>query len=89
MTQKERTVQSEGIVETRLYSSLAGEVVDSEEDSQSLNENDLRGYEHTIRKALQNDWIRERETGLAEFMEIGSLKDKIVSIYPSVEVWPS
>lgn len=87
MTREERTAQKEGIVEIRLYSSLVGEIVDSEEYSKSLDANDLRGYEHTIRKALQSDWIRERETGLAEFLEIDSLKDKMISMYPAVEVW--
>lgn len=87
ITREEETAQNEGIVETRLYSGLIGEVVESEEYCKSLNANDLWGYEHTIREALQNDWIREHETGLAEFLEIGSLKDKIISMYPSVEVW--
>ncbi|WP_455437654.1 hypothetical protein [Hungatella hathewayi] len=85
--QNEKVVSKENVVETRLYSSLQGEFVDSEGDSSFLDAYGLLGYDYTIRKALKNDWIREHETGLAEFLEIELLKDKIVSMYPSVEVW--
>lgn len=84
---KGEDARKEGIVETRLYSGLVGEVVDSGDYCKSLDANGLCGYEYTIQKALQNDWIREHEKGLAEYLDTGSLKDKVISMYPTVEVW--
>ena len=47
----------------------------------------LSGYDWTIKKALEKDWIQESRAGLAEYLDEGPLKEKVVSMHPAVEVW--
>lgn len=71
----------------RLYSPLVGAFYDSEDHCTSMDGYALSGYDWTIKKALEKDWIQESRAGLAEYLDEGPLKEKIVSMHPVVEVW--
>lgn len=79
--------ETEAPVEMRLYSPLVGAFYDSEDHCTSMEGCALRGYDWTIKKALEKDWIQKRRAGLAEYLDEGPLKEKVVSMHPAVEVW--
>lgn len=79
--------EAEVLVRMRLYIPLVGGFYDSEDHYMSMDGCALRGYDWTIKKALEKDWIQERRAGLAEYLDEGSLKEKVVSMHPAVEVW--
>lgn len=79
--------QEEKPIETRLYSRLEGEFVDPEGYSEPFNGYKLWEYEQEIRKVLNDNWIREEKRGFAEFLNHSILKDKVISMHPSVEIW--
>lgn len=75
------------ITEMRLFSPLTGSFYDSENYFKPLSGGALYGYEYEIREALEKDWIKQGEKGLGEFLRDPVLKERIVSMYPSVDVW--
>jgi len=79
--------ESEAPAGMRLYSPLVGAFYDSEDHCTSMDGYALSGYDWTIKKALEKDWIQESRAGLAEYLDEGPLKEKVVSMHPAVEVW--
>ena len=79
--------ETEAPIKMRLYSPLVGAFYDSEDHGTSMDGYALRGYDWTIQKALENDWIQKSRAGLAEYLDEGPLKEKVVSMHPAVEVW--
>lgn len=75
------------ITEIKLYSPLTGSFYDSEDHGKLLSSGALYGYKREIQKALEKDWIQQREKGLAEFIGNPELKGRIASMHPSVEAW--
>ncbi len=76
-----------GIVEIKLYSPLSGRFFDSEDYGRALNRIELSAYKREIQGALDKDEIRQSERGLAEYVEPLSLRERIISMHPGVEVW--
>lgn len=74
-------------VKLRLYSPLMGMFYDGDDGYTTFDGHALKGYERTIRKAVENDWIAEQEAGLAEYLDEGPLKEKIIRMCPAVDVW--
>ena len=72
--------ETEAPVKMRLYSPLVGAFYDSENHCTSMDGYALGGYDWTIRKALEKDWIQESKAGLAEYLDEGPLKEKVVSM---------
>ena len=79
--------ETEAPVKMRLYSPLVGAFYDSEDHCTSMDGYALGGYDWTIRKALEKDWIQKSRAGLAEYLDEGPLKEKVISMHPAVEVW--
>lgn len=75
------------IVEIKLYSPLSGRFFDSEDYGRALNRIELSAYRREIQSALDKDEIRQSERGLAEYVEPQSLRERIISMHPGVEVW--
>ena len=73
------------VVVTRLYSPLAGTIEDEEEYSSTLPALSLPGYEYDIKKAIQGDYIQGVRSGLAEYMDHQLLKQRVISMFPTVE----
>ncbi len=76
-----------GITELKLYSPLSGRFFDSEDCGRALNRITLSGYKREIQDALGKDEILQSEKGLAEYIQPPSLKERIISMHPGVEVW--
>ncbi|MCI9071473.1 MAG: hypothetical protein HFH80_01450 [Lachnospiraceae bacterium] len=74
-------------MEIKLYSPLSGRFYDSEDYSRALNRIVLSGYKREIQNALDKDEIRQSERGLAEYLQPLSLRERIISMHPGVEVW--
>lgn len=75
------------VVVTRLYSPLAGTFEDEEEYRSSLSAFSLAGYEYNIRKAIEEDSIQDVRKGLAEYMDHQLLKQRVISMFPTVETY--
>lgn len=58
--------ETEAPVKMRLYSPLVGAFYDSEDHCTSMDGYALSGYDWTIKKALEKDWIQESRAGLSE-----------------------
>lgn len=71
----------------RLFSPLEGWFYDEEDFCKPLSGGALYGYHRQICRALKGDWIQEKEGGLAGYLPEGSLKEKVVRMHPSIEVW--
>ena len=76
-----------GITEIKLYSPLSGRFFDSRDYGRALNRIELSAYRREIQGALDKDEIRQSERGLAEYVEPLSLRERIISMHPGVEVW--
>ena len=77
----------ENIMEIKLYSPLTGSFFDAEGDGKRMGSGALYGYMREIQKALEDDWIQQKEAGLAEFIGNPALKGRIISMHPAVDVW--
>ncbi len=76
-----------GFAEIKLYSPLSGRFFDSEDYGRALNRIELSAYKREIQSALDKDEIRQSERGLAEYVSPQSLRERIISMHPGVEVW--
>ena len=76
-----------GACTIRLFSPLQGWFYDEEGDCKSLSGGALYGYHRQIRRALREDWIQGQEAGLAEYLPEGPLKEKVVRMHPSIDIW--
>lgn len=74
-------------VKMRLYSPLMGIFYDSEDNDTTFDGYALKGYDRSIKEAVKQDWIAESRAGLAEYLEEGPLKEKIVRMHPAVDAW--
>lgn len=74
-------------VKIRLYSPLMGIFYDSEDNDTTFDGYALKGYDRSIKEAVKQDWIAESRAGLAEYLEEGPLKEKIVRMHPAVDAW--
>lgn len=84
----ERQKMAEGdLVKTRLYSSLKGIFYGSGGGYEFFHNYQLKGYEKEIEETLAKNWVNGREGGLADFLHDTRLQERIVSMYPKVEVW--
>lgn len=73
------------VVVTRLFSPLSG-TYENEEECQSLfSAMDLVGYEYNIRKAIEVNFIQENPKGLAEYLNNQLVKQRVISMFPTVE----
>lgn len=75
------------LIKTRLYSSLNGGFYGEGGGCESFPGYHLKGYKKEIEEALAKNWVRGREGGLADFLHGTRLQERIVSMYPKVEVW--
>lgn len=75
------------IIEIKLYSPLTGSFYDSEGYGRPLSSGALYGYKRELQKALEKDWIEQKERGLAEYLSAPALRERIISMHPSVEAW--
>ena len=78
---------SDETVVTRLYNQLTGDFCGSEGYENSYSANELTIYEKQIREELEQDLIFEQKTGLAEYMDNQLMKQRILSMFPAVEVY--
>ena len=78
---------TDNLVVTRLFSRLAGTFEDEDGDRSSFSAFDLAAYEYNIRKAIKGDFIQEVSKGLAEYLGNQLLKQRVISMFPSVETY--
>lgn len=78
---------SDNAVVTRLFSPLAGTYEDEEEYQSLFSAYNLAGYEYNIRKAIEDDYIQEGQKGLAQYLDNQLLKQRLISMFPTVEVY--
>ena len=69
----------------RLYSPLLAELVDEDEYSSSLSSVGLISYEDDILDAIAADDILKTEKGLADYLDNQLLKQRVISMRPTVE----
>ena len=69
----------------RLYSPLLAELVDEDEYSSSLSSVGLISYEDDILDAIAADGILKTEKGLADYLDNQLLKQRVISMRPTVE----
>ena len=69
----------------RLYSPLLAELVDEDGYSSSLSSVGLISYEEDIRDAIAADDILKTEKGLADYLDNQLLKQRVISMCPTVE----
>lgn len=87
MERKEGQKAAGAGVTVRLFSPLEGWFYDEEDFCIPLSSGGLNGYHRQIQSALKEDWIQEKEAGLAEYLPEGPLKEKVARMHPSIEVW--
>ena len=78
---------SDNAVVARLFGPLAGTYEDEEEYQSSFSAYNLAGYEYDIRKAIEDDYIQEGPKGLAQYLDNQLLKQRVISMFPTVEVY--
>ena len=76
---------SENASVIRLYSPLQAELVDEDEYCSSLSSVGLISYEEDIRDAIAADDILKTEKGLGEYLDNQLLKQRVISMRPTVE----
>ena len=76
---------SENASVIRLYSPLLAELVDEDGYSSSLSSVGLISYEEDIRDAIAADDILKTEKGLADYLDNQLLKQRVISMCPTVE----
>lgn len=74
-------------VVTRLYNQLTGVFCGSEGYDESFSVTELTIFEKQIREELEQDPIFEQKTGLAEYMDNQLMKQRILSMFPAIEVY--
>lgn len=74
-------------VVTCLYSLMKGDLCDSEGCQESMDAHQLVGYEAEIQMELEKDFIFEQKKGLAEYLDNQLMKERILSMFPAVEVY--
>ena len=77
----------EKVVETKLFSLLEGTLEDEEEYQSSFSAYSLVGYEYDIKKAIEQDFIQNVPKGLAEYLDNQLLKQRVISMFPTVETY--
>lgn len=77
----------EHIVTTRLFSPLSGEYEDYEGYQSSLSEYSLWGYDNEIKAVIEKNWLYEQKKGLAEYLDNQLLKQRVISMFPTVEAY--
>ena len=78
---------SDETVVTRLYNQLTGVFCGSEGYDESFSATELTIFEKQIREELEQDPIFEQKTGLAEYMDNQLMKQRILSMFPAIEVY--
>ena len=78
---------SDEIVETRLFSQVTGELYDSEDYGESYDAFKMAWYVDSVQKAVKENWIFEQKKGLAEYIDNQLLKQRVIHMFPSVEVY--
>ena len=78
---------SDETVVTRLYNQLTGVFCGSEGYDESFSATELTIFEKQIREELEQDSIFEQKTGLAEYMDNQLMKQRILSMFPAIEVY--
>ncbi|WP_270809960.1 hypothetical protein [Hungatella effluvii] len=78
---------SDETVVTCLYNQLTGDFCDSEGYEESFSAYYLTIFENKIREELERDPIFKQKTGLAEYMDNQLMKQRILSMFPEVEVY--
>lgn len=74
-------------VVTRLFSPICGEIEDFEGYQSFLSASRLTAYQYDIKKAIEYNRIQENRKGLGEYLDNQLLKQRIISMFPTVETY--